>query len=236
MARWALRAMMLYMSNLGTTVVAAVLTALATTTVLEMTVKPWLEARSARIKQSAQARYGLAAQAQVILAACDRLAAADAVAAANTTTREVERDGRTVTETRFGAHQALDERRRWREQLDVATKALVDGYEAGGASITWSRHSGLLADYVITARWVCISELSEGMKLRHLRALTEPAQTLFFSNWPAWLRSATSPKALEQVRMELQAALHVVQQQNVLGVERPTIWDLMHGQQPTGSQ
>ncbi|MFJ2777528.1 hypothetical protein [Kitasatospora sp. NPDC087315] len=214
------------MSSMGDAVTAAVLTALATTTVLELTVKPLLEGRSTRIKAAMQARYELGSHVAVLLAACDRLEAAAQVSAQNTITTEEEVDGQLVRSTRFGAHQAWDESRRWWEQVDGATKALVDGYESGGASATWAALRGLLGEFAVTARWVYLAELDDRNKIAYLRALAKPAQALFFATWPAWLRSATSHKALEALQAELRAVIDRISEFNLLGIERPTLYSL----------
>jgi hypothetical protein len=224
--------MTLYMSSMGDAVAAAVLTALATTTVLELTVKPWLEARNARIKEAIQARYRLAGQANIILAACERLEAAEQVRETNTTTVEVERDGRIIQQTHFAGHQASTEGRRWWEQLDEATRVMVDTYEGGGFSLKWATLRELLAEYALTARWVCVSELPDAAKLSYLRVLTQPAQAIFFSNGPGWLRSVTSGKVQGHTPAQLRAAIEMIKRENVLGVERPTIWDLVRPSEP----
>lgn len=218
------------MSGVGTAVIAAVVTALATTVVLELTVKPWLEARSERVRESLRVRYRLAQQATIILAACDRLEAGQQTSdRATTVTREM-LNGRAVTSTHFGSivSKVYIEKRRWLSQLDEATQAIVDSYESGGHSLVKLFFSHLLANYALTARWVVVSELPQEVKIKHLRAMTRPARTLFFSNWPVWLRSGAGSNSVENVRAELRTAIDAVKYGRVLSYEQPSLFDLFH--------
>ncbi|WP_159012005.1 hypothetical protein [Streptomyces sp. NRRL F-5123] len=203
------------------------LTALGTTVVLELTVKPWLEARSERVRESLRVRYRLAQQATTILAACDRLEAGQQTSERATTTTREERDGRAVTSTHFGSivSKIYIEKRRWQDQLDEATKVIVDSYESSGHSLVKLFFGELLADYALTARWVAVSDLPQQAKIQYLRSMTRPARTLFFSNWPVWLRNGAGPNSVEAVRAELRAAINAVKYGNVLSYEQPSLFD-----------
>jgi hypothetical protein len=91
------------MSGIGAAVTVTALTALATTVMLELTVKPWLEARSESVKEGLRVRYRLAQQAAVSLAACDRLEAAQLTSNRATKTTQETLNGRTVTNAHFGS-------------------------------------------------------------------------------------------------------------------------------------
>ncbi|WP_162953059.1 hypothetical protein [Streptomyces sp. 11-1-2] len=221
------------MSSMGTAVIAAVLTAMATTVVLELTVKPWLEARNARIRDRFQARYRLAQHTNVILAACERLEASKTISDAAIVTERKEVNGTLVESTHYGGavHKLSAEEKRWLIQIDEATQAIVDTYESGGLSLTWRVFRNLLAEYALAVRWVVISELSTDVKVRYLRSLAEPAHTLFFSNLPVWFRSGAGSKRVEVVRTDLRLAIDAVKRNEVLSYELPSIMDLMHAGQ-----
>ncbi|MFJ2957076.1 hypothetical protein [Streptomyces sp. NPDC087270] len=119
------------------------------------------------------------------------------------------------------------EERRWLIQLDEATQEIVDSYESGGHSLAKRLFSDIFADFALATRWVVVSDLPLETKIAHLRAMTNPARTLFFSSWPVWLRSGGGSNSVEMVRAELRVAIDAVSRGNLLSYEQPTLFEIM---------
>ncbi|MEU3501581.1 hypothetical protein ABZ726_12665 [Streptomyces hundungensis] len=157
------------------TILVAAITALVTTTATGLIVTPRMEARKKRLGEVHSARDAFSTHMTTVVSACTRLlnmpALADDDAAWTPTMRE-----------RLGA-----ERARWLQQIDDATRWMIDNVATYAGSWPMRGLIEFATAYAANARMVVLSEREEIAKLRHLVDLTLPVQRQFFG-WP-WARA-----------------------------------------------
>jgi hypothetical protein len=83
------------------------------------------------------------------------------------------------------------ERERWWQQIDDATRGLIDNVVAYAGSWPTAYLIQFAVDYASNARMVALSEREEATKLELLLALTVPVQRQFFG-W-SWARARHAP-------------------------------------------
>ncbi|MDX2986471.1 hypothetical protein [Streptomyces caniscabiei] len=159
------------MSTLLTILVAAV-TAVVAAIATGLIATPRLEARKKRITEAHAARDSLGTQMLTVLSACSLL-------------QQVPADDPDWTPVLRERLQG--ERQRWLQQLDEATRWIIDHVMTYAG--TWPSRPiiNLAVSYASRARMVMLSEREEATKLELLVALTLPVQCQFFGYW--WSRA-----------------------------------------------
>lgn len=155
-----------------------ILLAAVTSLFIGLVVTPRLEARKPRIEaRNNQRRIAYEARAEfskrvlTILSACGRLQAFEIPPS--------------LSETRPALAERLNgERQRWIDQLDEATRYLVDNIEMFALGYPTKRLRTIVGDFVTHARGVVLSDRPVDKQVERLTALTGPIQTLFFV--PRW--------------------------------------------------
>jgi hypothetical protein len=141
----------------------------ATTLVTGLTVGPRLAARGKRIQAAHDSRDRFGDAVLDILALCGNLEATD-----------IRPDAAEPLSPKVQA-----ERDRWLSQIDETTGWLVDHWQQ--FALTYRGANGirnLVAEYVMTARGVWLSDRPLDVRIRLLMGLTEPVQTIYFaSRW-----------------------------------------------------
>lgn len=153
------------------TILVAAVTAVVTAIATGLFVTPRLDARKKRIGEAHAARDTFNTQLGVVLAACTRL---QLLPADNPAWTPVLRERLT------------GERERWLQQLDDATRWMVDRVETYAGSWVLHQHINSAVEYAGYARMLMLSEREESTKLELLAALTLPVQRQFFGFW--WSR------------------------------------------------
>jgi hypothetical protein len=159
------------MPNTLGTIVVALITALAVTAATNLLLIPRLEARKRRILETHLARDTFNSSMVTILSTCATL-------------RELPLppDGdphvTAVVRERLSA-----ERERWMQQIDDATRWMVDQRATFSKSWLTDRLRETVDTYVVVARLVMLSEREESTKLDLLLELTGPVQDMFFARW-----------------------------------------------------
>lgn len=154
------------------TVALSLLTSVAGTFVTMWLVQPRLEARKARILEAHAARETFSASVLTIQGACQRLRAV-----------------RPDEEPAMGdvVRARLDrERERWLQQLDDATRWMIDNVETFATGWPTGTLRDLVHGYVGHARMVWLSERDEALRVKYLADLSAPVRDLFFAH--AWRR------------------------------------------------
>ncbi|MFH8698857.1 hypothetical protein [Streptomyces chartreusis] len=133
--------------------------------------KPRIEAKSNRKRLAHEARAEFGKRVLTILSACGRLQGSDVP--------------RSLAESRPALAARLEaERQRWVDQLDEATRYLVDNMEWFYLTYATDRARAMVGNFVVHGRAVVISERTIETKAERLTALTAPIHTLFFaSRW-----------------------------------------------------
>lgn len=155
-----------------------ILLAAATSLFIGLFVTPRLEARKPRIEArnnakrvAFEARAEFSKRVLTILSACGRLQAFEVPPS--------------LSETRPDLAERLNaERQRWIDQLDEATRYLVDNIEMFALGYPTNRLRAIIGDFVSHARGVVLSDRPVDKQVERLTALTAPIQTLFFV--PRW--------------------------------------------------
>ncbi|MFD3416262.1 hypothetical protein [Streptomyces decoyicus] len=148
--------------------ISTILLTVTTTLVVGLVVTPRLEARNRRIRLSYEARDEFSRHVLTILSACGRLQNTPISAA--------------LTEQRPALAERLNgERQRWIDQLDEATRYLVDNMETFGLGYPTDRVRAIVGEFVINARGVVLSERSVDKQAERLSALAAPVQNIFFT-------------------------------------------------------
>lgn len=192
---------MLAMPNIAWTLLAATVTALVTTIATGVLVIPRLEARKRRIQEAHTARDTFNSSLLTIISACTRLQSLPLPAADDPDCTEVVR-------ARLAA-----ERERWMQQLDDATRWLIDHVETYAAGWPLGELRTMAAHYAAASRMVMISERSEEAKVELLAELAGPVQGIYFTY--VWNRA----RNYRRDRAGLAAALARV---NALPAPEPT--------------
>lgn len=163
------------------TAATAVVTAVLTTWVTGMIIAPRLDARKARVLAAFKDRDRFSDSILTILASCGRLQAFEIPPGISEPLRE-----------------ALNaERQRWLDQIDEATRWLIDNTERwAGTYRTFGGFQNLAIQYASHARGVMISGRSQADKNTIIREITEPIQEIFFSR--GFFRRALRIKSQQQ--------------------------------------
>ncbi|NUK14065.1 hypothetical protein [Streptomyces lunaelactis] len=147
--------------------ISTILLAGATSLFIGLFITPRLEARNKRVRIAHEARDEFSRRVLIILSACGRL-------------RESEVPP-TLAEQRPALAEKMNaERQRWLDQLDEATRYLVDNMEAFGLGYATDRLRTVIGEFVAHARGVVLSERPVEKQVERLAALTGPIQSLFF--------------------------------------------------------
>jgi hypothetical protein len=153
------------------TILVAAVTAVVTAIATGLFVTPRLEARKKRIGEAHAARDTFNAHLRMVVSACGRL---QLLRADNPAWTPVLRERVTA------------ERERWLQQLDDATRWMVDHLETYAGSWAMVQHIDFVVPYAGNARMLMLSELDEATKLELLTALTLPVRRQAFGFW--WYR------------------------------------------------
>ncbi|KOU54024.1 hypothetical protein [Streptomyces sp. WM6378] len=163
------------MPNTAWTILVAAITAVAATTATGLIVTPRMDARKKRLGEIHSARDSFSTHMTMVVWACTRLLNVPPVAD----------DGPEWTPVMRGRLAA--ERARWLQQIDDATRWMVDNVATYAGRWPLRRLIVFATAYAANARMVVLSEREEATKLRHLLVLTMPVQRQFFG-WP-WSRA-----------------------------------------------
>ncbi|MEU4351733.1 hypothetical protein [Streptomyces sp. NPDC023838] len=161
------------MPNTLWTISVAAVTAVVTAIATGLFVTPRLDARKKRIGEAHAARDTFNAHLGTVLSACTRLRALPADDPAWTPVLRERLRG---------------ERERWLQQVDDATRWMVDHVETYAGGWALRRHIELAVGYAGCARMLMLSERQECTKLELLAMLTLPVQRQFFGFWWSRLR------------------------------------------------
>ncbi|MEV6105851.1 hypothetical protein AB0M28_14200 [Streptomyces sp. NPDC051940] len=162
-----------------------ILLSLATTIATGWLILPRLEARNRQIQDAHKTREAFSGAVLAILICTSRLE--------NTT---IPQDATPAVRSGLEA-----ERERWRQELDTATRGLIDS----SAPLTFPLAARTAAvAYAVHARGVWLSERSEEDKLALLSKLSGDAQTLLFTAWWRRPRRLRALKALLELGSEEQ--------------------------------
>ncbi|WP_210582009.1 hypothetical protein [Streptomyces sp. GESEQ-4] len=153
------------------TILVAAVTAVVTAIATGLFVTPRLDARKKRIEEAHAARDTFNTHLQAVLSACTRLQLLPPDDPAWTPVLRERLTG---------------ERERWLQQLDDATRWMVDHVETYAGSWVMRQHIDFAVGYASNARMLMLSEREESTKLELLAALTLPVQRQFFGFW--WSR------------------------------------------------
>ncbi|MFD7407764.1 hypothetical protein ACFV7R_35050 [Streptomyces sp. NPDC059866] len=157
------------------TLLVAAATAVVTALATGLFVTPRMEARKKRLGDVHATRDTFSANMTRIISACGLLQKVQLPA-------DDEPGWTPVMRERLAG-----ERERWWQQLDDATRWLIDNVAAYAGSWPTSHLIQFAVDYAGNARMVVLSEREEATKLELLLALTVPVQRQFFG-WP-WSRA-----------------------------------------------
>lgn len=161
------------------------LIAMATTIFTGRYISPLLEVRNRRFQMKMQAQEKLTSSALAVLSAVMKLRTVQVP------------DG--VTETLRSA--LTEERARWRQQLDEATRHLADHSQE--FVFTFRGPGAILGmRYCATARMVWISDRTDEDKLRHLLEITTPFHMIFLGSR---LRLLSLGRAIRELERLLEA-------------------------------
>ena len=177
---------MIYMAVWMHSVFVPVGIALVTTVLVNLTVGPRLAARSKRIQAVHDSRDRFGDYVLDILAVCTNL--------------------QTVVDSRSVggevASQLQQERKRWEDEIDEATAWLADHWQRFALSYLGSLDlRELIVKYVGGARGVWLSNRSLDERVRMVKEMTEPIQTIFFTR--RWRVVSSIPKEADRLRSML---------------------------------
>ncbi|MEU6593250.1 hypothetical protein ABZ923_29175 [Streptomyces sp. NPDC046881] len=157
------------------TLLVAAATAVVTALATGLFVTPRMEARKKRVGEVLASRDTFSASMTRIISACALLSRLQLPA-------DDEPGWTPVMRERLAG-----ERERWWQQIDDATRWLIDNCATYAGSWPTQRLIQFAIDYAGNARIVFLSEREEATKLELLLALTVPVQRQFFG-WP-WARA-----------------------------------------------
>ncbi|MFD3524551.1 hypothetical protein [Streptomyces sp. NPDC058653] len=148
--------------------ISAILLPAVTTLFVGFVITPRLEARNKRINLAHQARDEFSRRVLTILSASARLRETPIPAA--------------LAEQRPALTERLNaERDRWVDQLDEATRYMVDNMETFALGYAPERARDIVGRFVAHSRAVMLSERAVETKAERLAALAGPVQNLFFT-------------------------------------------------------
>ncbi|SBU89627.1 hypothetical protein YW5DRAFT_00680 [Streptomyces sp. Ncost-T6T-1] len=148
--------------------ISAILLPAVTTLFIGLVITPRLEARNKRISLAHQARDEFSRRVLAILSASARLRETPIPAA--------------LAEQRPALTEKLNaERDRWVEQLDEATRYMVDNLETFALGYATERGRAIVGRFVALSRAVVLSERTVEAKTERLSALAGPVQNIFFT-------------------------------------------------------
>jgi hypothetical protein len=157
---------------------SSILLAAATTLFIGLFVNPRIEARKPRIEArnnakrlAYEARAEFSKRVLTILSACGRLRGTEVPPS--------------LAETRPALAERLEaERQRWIDQLDEASRYLVDNLELFAFGYATARFRRIVGEFVVHSRAVVLSDRPIEKQVERLTALAAPIQNLFFaSRW-----------------------------------------------------
>ncbi|WP_326655645.1 hypothetical protein [Streptomyces sp. NBC_01750] len=163
------------MPNTVWTLLVAAVTAVVTALAVGLFVTPRMEARRKRLGEVHTARDTFGAHMMRIISASSLLQRIQLPLADDPGWTPVMRE------------RLAGERERWLQQLDDATRWLIDNVATYAGSWPMSHLIQFAVDYAGNVRMVVLSEREEDTKLELLLALTVPVQRQFFG-WP-WSRA-----------------------------------------------
>jgi hypothetical protein len=164
------------MPDTASTILVAAATALVTTTATGLVVTPRMEARKKRLGEVHAARDAFGAHMLRIIAACGQLQNIQLPPADDPDWTPVLRE------------RLAGERERWWQQIDDATRWLIDNVVTYAGSWPLRPLIEMPITYASHARLVVLSEREEATKLELLLELTVPVQRQYFG-WP-WSRAS----------------------------------------------
>ncbi|NED75983.1 hypothetical protein [Streptomyces sp. e14] len=148
--------------------ISSILLPAATTLFVGLVITPRLEARNKRVRLAHEARDEFSRRVLIILSASARLR--------GTPIPDSLAEQRPILTERLTA-----ERDRWVDQLDEATRYMVDHLETFGLGYPTERGRDIVGRFVIQSRAVMLSERSVETKAERLAALAGPVQNIFFT-------------------------------------------------------
>ncbi|MFG2630166.1 hypothetical protein [Streptomyces sp. NPDC048473] len=148
--------------------ISAILLPAATALFIGLVITPRLEARNKRISLAHQARDEFSRRVLTILSASARLGETPIPAALA--------DQRPALTEKLNA-----ERDRWVDQLDEATRYMVDNMETFGLGYATERVRDIVGRFVAHSRAIMLSERAVETKAKRLSALAGPVQNIFFT-------------------------------------------------------
>ncbi|MFE0058755.1 hypothetical protein [Streptomyces sp. NPDC059003] len=148
--------------------ISGILLPAATTLFIGLVITPRLEARNKRVRITHEARDEFSRRVLTILSASARLR--------DTPVPEA------LVEQRPDLGQKLTaDRDRWVDQLDEATRYMIDNMEAFGWSYPTQRGRALVGRFVTYSRAIVLSERTIEAKVDRLISLAGPIQNIFFT-------------------------------------------------------
>ncbi|MEU3973395.1 hypothetical protein [Streptomyces bacillaris] len=148
--------------------ISGILLPAATALFIGLVITPRLEARNKRVRLAHEARDEFSRRVLVILSASARL-------------RETPIPDSLAEQRPTLAERLTAERDRWVDQLDEATRYMVDHMETFGLSYATKRGRDIVGRFVVQSRAVVLSERSVETKAERLTALAGPVQNIFFT-------------------------------------------------------
>ncbi|WP_051819428.1 hypothetical protein [Streptomyces sp. NRRL S-920] len=148
--------------------ISGILLPAATALFIGLVITPRLEARNKRVGLVHEARDEFSRRVLTILSASARLRATPIP--------------ETLTEQRPAlAEKMTADRDRWVDQLDEATRYMIDNMETFGLSYPTERGRDLIGRFVTHSRAIVLSERTIEVKADRLASLAGPVQHIFFT-------------------------------------------------------
>lgn len=148
--------------------ISGIMLSASTALFVGLVVTPRLEARNKRVRLAHEARDEFSRRVLIILSAAARL-------------RETPIPAALVEQRPALAEKLTAERDRWIDQLDEATRYMVDNMETFGLSYATERGRDIVGRFVVQSRAVVLSERVVETKAERLTALAGPVQNIFFT-------------------------------------------------------
>ncbi|MEU6904415.1 hypothetical protein ABZ935_03510 [Streptomyces coeruleorubidus] len=148
--------------------ISSILLPAATALFIGLVITPRLEARNKRVRVVHEARDEFSRRVLIILSASGRL-------------RESSIPAALVEQRPALAEKLTAERDRWIDQLEEATRFLVDNVETFGLSYATSRGRDIVGQFVVHGRGIVLSERTVETKAALLTDLAGPVQNIFFT-------------------------------------------------------
>ncbi len=148
--------------------ISGILLPAATALFIGLVITPRLEARNKRIRLAHEARDEFSRRVLIILSASARL-------------RESTIPAALMEQRPALAEKLAAERDRWVDQLDEATRYLMDNLETFGLSYATNRGRDIVGRFVTHSRAIVLSERTVETKAERLTVLAGPVQNIFFT-------------------------------------------------------